>query len=155
MDKNKKLTIALILLICVSIFVWVPNFKFFNPKKQVYSLKEFSDKAESLSLSPILGTKKPFQNNYKNWGKNPFVLEEDLDIKKRIVSIKKELSEEDLASGFILEGIFWNEERPSALINNQLFQKGTKINENIVLEIMPDQVILNNGTRDFILKIKR
>lgn len=55
----------------------------------------------------------------------------------------------------ILNGIIWNKTRPKAMIGDAIVVKGDRIAQNTVVDIKPDRVILNDGTKDFELKLEK
>jgi Tfp pilus assembly protein PilP len=56
--------------------------------------------------------------------------------------------------GLSLIGILWNQESPQAVINDQSVKVGDQIGPNKVVAIMPDKVVLNDGTSDFELDLQ-
>lgn len=58
------------------------------------------------------------------------------------------------SSGLNLKGIMWNEKNPKAMIGDAIVEKGNKIGSDTVIEVKKDRVILNDGTKDFELKLK-
>ena len=54
-----------------------------------------------------------------------------------------------------LKGIFYDENNVSALINDEIVEIGSKIGENVVVDIKKDRVILNDGKQNFELKMER
>lgn len=52
-----------------------------------------------------------------------------------------------------LMGIFWDQEKPMALINNQVLRAGNKVNGCQILEIKKDSILLNDGLKDIEIKI--
>lgn len=56
--------------------------------------------------------------------------------------------------GLCLKGIVWDDEMPTAIINDTIVGKGDKIGGSIVIKIEPDKVILNDGKIDFNLAIE-
>lgn len=54
-----------------------------------------------------------------------------------------------------LSGIVWDKISPTAIINGRIVDKGDKILGNVVVEIKQDRIILNDGSRNFELKLSR
>jgi len=48
----------------------------------------------------------------------------------------------------------WNKTNPTAMIGDVIVKRGDKLGANTVVEINPDSIILNDGTKDFELKLK-
>ena len=59
----------------------------------------------------------------------------------------------EISSDFSLNGILWDEKNPQAIINNTIVGVGDEVGGSIVLEITQDKVILNDGARNFKLKL--
>ena len=59
------------------------------------------------------------------------------------------------ASELNLNGIIWNKVRPKAMIGDAIVAKGDTVGENKVIDILPDRVILNDGTKDFELQMSK
>lgn len=55
--------------------------------------------------------------------------------------------------GVALEGILWDKERPMAIINDTIREIGDKVGINTIVDIKQDRVILNDGSKDFELKL--
>lgn len=58
-------------------------------------------------------------------------------------------------SQLVLNGILSSGDDMKAIINNTVVDKGSKIGDNTVVDIKKDSVILNDGTKDFELKLER
>ena len=54
-----------------------------------------------------------------------------------------------------MNGIIWNKTKPKAMIGDAIVVKGDTIGANKVVDIQPNRVILNDGTKDFELKIEK
>ncbi len=57
------------------------------------------------------------------------------------------------SSDLVLSGIIWNKDKPKAMIGDMIVSKGANIAGNTVVDIKSDRVILNDGTKDFELKM--
>lgn len=53
----------------------------------------------------------------------------------------------------IIEGIVWDKERPMIIINNEIIGIGDNVDGNTVVEIKDNSVILNDGVKDFELRV--
>ena len=58
-----------------------------------------------------------------------------------------------LSSDLSLSGIVWDQDNATAIINNTIVKIGSEIAGNTVINIKEDRVILNDGVRNFELKI--
>lgn len=132
MEKNKKLTI-LIILIIVGIIVWMPKGK----RKQKISLER-----APVSLEKPVAEITPAQrkkSEFTDWGRNPFVWP------KGVASPVSDLT---------LSGIIWDEKAPYALINGSIVHTGDEIAGKTVKRIEQDKVILTDGSADYVLELK-
>lgn len=77
----------------------------------------------------------------------------ELDWRRDPFGLEKIIVEGEEAIQLILKGIIWDEEKPFAIINEVVVNKGDKIEGNTVIEIKRDSVILSNGLKKFTLKI--
>lgn len=92
----------------------------------------------SLTEKPILTQRVAKKTNYASWGRNPFTLQK---------------TSSKAFKGLILEGIMWDKEKPLAIINGQIVKIGDKVSQNTVVDIKQDKVILDDGTKEFELKL--
>lgn len=130
-DKKKAI---LVVLAVISVFIWHSGLKPFSRKKSgVLPVPPLSG-----SLEQRRGLKK--RSNYKNWGRNPFI------ITKTPVSDSSRLS---------IGGIVYDEKDICALVNDQVVRAGDEVNGNRVVDIKPDRVILNDGNKDIELKLEQ
>ena len=56
-------------------------------------------------------------------------------------------------SSLQLNGIAWDEQHPTAIINNEITEVGSQVDEYPVVDIKKDRVILSDGERNLILTI--
>lgn len=77
----------------------------------------------------------PKKSSHTSWGRNPFSFQRNIEM------------------DVILSGIFWDREKPLAIINGATVGIGDTIEGKTVANITRDSVILSDGTVDFALKI--
>jgi len=81
--------------------------------------------------------------------------EEELDlIRDPFEALKPNITELSF-SDLILSGVHWEDEKPVAIINNQILNKGDEISGFLVDEIRFDEVILIKDKRWHILKFTK
>jgi len=95
--------------------------------------------AQSAAKSAVSTVRRAKRSQFKAWKRNPFA-------SGLTVSTMTELT---------LNGIIWNKTKPKAMIGDAIVVKGDTIGANKVVDIQPDKVILNDGTKDFELKIEK
>jgi len=78
------------------------------------------------------------RTKFTTWGRNPFIPKETAS-----------------ASSLNLKGIMWNDKNPRAMVGDAVVGNGDKIGDNIVVEVKKDRVILNDGTKNFELKLEQ
>ena len=76
---------------------------------------------------------------YETWPRNPF-------------SFRQPAMKDN--SKFVLNGILWDNERPQAIINNDIINLGDEIGGFKVITINEDSVVLNDGGNDIELKLR-
>ncbi len=139
--QNKKL-IILAVLGALAIFSLI--YGIFAPTKtgRQLSTQESAFLREKGILSeekPILTQRVAKRTNYTSWGRNPFTLQK---------------TSSKAFKGLILGGIMWDKEKPMAIINEEIVKIGDNVSGNIVVDIKQGRVILNDGVKDFELKLE-
>jgi len=146
MDKNKKMTIILSVLFVIAVFVWANAFKS-SASKGTDRENEESFKSvlndENLLLLISNKSKKAERKDswFPNWGRNPFY--------QRATSQAARPSKAPM-----LEGIFWDEKDPRAIIKDTVVRIGDKIDMYTVADISKDKVILKEGHKYYELQIE-
>ncbi len=56
-------------------------------------------------------------------------------------------------SGSALQGIIWDEKSPKAVIDGKIVSTGDRVGGKVVLEILPDRVVLSEGTEKYELRL--
>ncbi|MFA5275537.1 MAG: hypothetical protein WC417_01410 [Candidatus Omnitrophota bacterium] len=97
--------------------------------------KSFSLTGEGLSVKRYAK-----RSNYSSWSRDPFTMGAPI----------KPIGEGSLD----LKGIIWDEKLPLALINGRTVKIGDKVGSNTVVDIRKDSVVLNDGSRDWELKLR-
>jgi len=87
-----------------------------------------------------------------DWGKrDPFdpgvIILKGIGVKPVMEAIKNDFA-------YHLIGIFWNEEKPSAIINGLVVDTGSKIGPSTVKKINPGEVILFDGKKNIFLELR-
>jgi hypothetical protein len=96
--------------------------------------------AQGAAAKSVLSTeRRAKRSQFKVWKRNPFAA-------GLTASTASELT---------LNGIIWNKARPKAMIGDAIVVEGDTIGENKVIDIQPNKVILNDGTKDFELRIEK
>jgi len=97
--------------------------------------------AETVSLLPAKGSsgveRRAKRTKFTSWKRSPFV---------HATTASPEL---------VLSGIIWHKDKPKAMIGDAILMKGDRIAGNTVVDIKPDRVILNDGIKDFEIKIEK
>jgi len=135
--KNKKIFI-LALLVVIMLFVWIRSCSLVSKKTRLKGSlpKGASMETESKSLAIIKQRMRP-KSQYNEWDRSPFVLQ------------KSKRND----SGLILGGIFWDKDKPQAIINNQIVGLGEELEGYRVIEIKKDRVILSDGANKIELRL--
>ena len=77
----------------------------------------------------------PIQSRSAEWGGNPF----EVDHRPLAAAPTKQ------SEGYVVTGILWDPERPSAIINNRLVAIGDRLDQWQVAQITRNQVVLSDG----------
>ena len=86
----------------------------------------------------VFAERKTQKGGTSTWGRNPFTLKE---------------SGGKGGKGLLLNGIAWDEIKPTAVIDDQIVEVGGEIDGNKVVRIEPARVVLNDGESDFELRL--
>ena len=97
--------------------------------------------AQSAATSIIAATRRPKRSQCKTWKRSPFVS----GLPTSTTTTMK----------LTLNGIIWDKTNPKAIIGDAIVVKGDTVGANKVVDIQPDKVILNDGTKDFELKLEK
>ena len=87
---------------------------------------------------PAVPADSPTGSYAQEWGESPFLMDRD---HRRTAGPISEMDPEQ----YLLEGILWDPQAPSAIVNNQVVNIGDRIGPWRVAEIQKDKVILSNG----------
>ena len=132
-------------LILILLFSWVNSLKALKkraerkPAAAAIGIKQevgFTTPAITLAVKQDLPSGKD-----AGWGRDPF--------SGRVYTAAKEETQKELR----LSGVIWDKERPVAIINNKVVEKGSMIGGNTVVAIKEDRVVLSDGMSTFELKI--
>jgi hypothetical protein len=126
--QNKKPIILIILGVTAFFILWRVIFSGKPPIRR----NEITEAARMVNPTQRHAKK----TNFTEWGRDPFLPK----------------GAAPSASG--LTGIIWDEKSPKALINDAIVGVGDKVGNNTVVKIEKDRVILNDGNKDFELKLE-
>jgi len=139
--QNKKL----IILIVLSVFAAISLFRgITTPSK--YRVKSLSAPAVSRTqpagaeraAAHLSMERRAKRTRFKSWKRSPFVS-----------------GEKPASATLVLSGIIWTNENPKAMIGDMIVRKGDRVNNSTVIDIRPDKVIMNDGTKNFELKLEK
>ena len=134
MRRNSKLAIV-IALVAVAIFVWIPK------DKKTENVLASNSSITFDETIPVIRAAPRKRTEFVNWGRNPFTF------------LQKEEKTDDI-SNLTLTAIMWNNEKPSAFINESIVSVGDKITGKTVKQIEQNKVILTDGTKDYVLELQ-
>jgi len=126
----------LIVFMTVAIFVWIPKGK---------KTKDVSSANSSVTFDqaiPVTRAVLRKRTEFVDWGRNPFTFPQR---EEKIGSI----------SNLALEAIIWDDKKASAFTNNSIVYVGDKITNKTVKRIEQNRVILTDGTKDYVLELKK
>jgi len=134
MKRNSKLAI-LIVFMSVAIFVWVPRSK----KTQNVSLTASSITSDQ--AIPMINAVPTKRTEFVDWARDPFTRPQR---KEEVGSV----------SNLALLCIILNDKEAQAFINESTVRVGDKITDKTVKQIDQNRVILTDGTKDYVLKLR-
>lgn len=147
MEKKQKEIIVVGALAVVFIFAWANTFKFFGkrPKSMPSAAIE--------SLAPDQTAREPaFKPEFKKeesdqaynsiaWGRDPF--------SGKIYSSSGE------TVNLELQGIFWDQNAPQALIGDEIVSEGQIVGQYKVIKIYKDHVLVSDGKKEINLNLEK
>lgn len=141
MEEKKKL-IVLVVLGVAAVFsliygIITPSSSRRKPRSEPSDAR-IEQITQSQKVVSIL--RRPKRSKYASWGRNPFMLF-SAPVKTSI--------------GFHLDGIIWDNRAPLAVINDEVVGIGDKVGTNTIVEIRPDMVVLNDGTKNIELNLNQ
>jgi hypothetical protein len=134
MKRNSKLAI-LIVLMTAAIFVWVPR------SKKTKDVSSTTSSAAFDQAIPLARAEPRKRTEFVDWARDPFARPQR---KEEVGSV----------SNLVLLCIIWNDKETQAFINESLVSVGDKITDKTVKQIDHDSVILTDGTKDYVLKLR-
>lgn len=133
MKRNSK-SVILIVFVTTVVFVWAPK------------CQKSKDVAPNISSDlldqtiPLIKTVPRKRTEFVDWGRNPFA---------RLQTEKATSNVSDLK----LVAIMWDDKKPSAFINKRIVSTGDKIDDKTVKQIKQNEVVLTDGTNDYVLEL--
>ncbi|MFH2137513.1 MAG: hypothetical protein ABII88_03260 [Candidatus Omnitrophota bacterium] len=144
MDKEKKLKIAIPILILIMIGVYSPVLK--NSRVRPDSLVQenpnvaetFAGEEEFTNFSDLAGIQRQHsRSKYQQWKRDPFAEYSDVS-----------------QSGIPrLHGIVWDSQKPKAIINETIAGIGDTVAGVMIIDIQKSKVLVNNGEKNIELKV--
>ena len=151
--QNKKL-IVLIILGIAAVFSLIYGITA-SPKGKGARAAKPAITREAETIQPVkklvLKERHAVKTMFTSWGRSPFIQKKIPEKIQETIQEKPPVSESLILT---LNGIIWNEKNPMAFINNILLSKGGKIGTNTIVDIKRNSVILNDGTRDFEIRLR-
>jgi len=148
MDKQKKQLVITAGLILVLVIAWANTFKAISNRKKAKlaapvvsapAAASVTNKARSAPVKKPVISQRVEDEDDSAWGRCPFS--------------GKVFYGEAKALDLKLTGILWDEDNPQAIINDEIREKGQKVGKFKIIEILPEEVIISDGTEKFELKI--
>ncbi len=133
MQRNSKLLIFAVLII-VAIIVWIPR------RTKTAGASSTTSSVTFDQAIPVVREVTGKRTESVNWGRNPFTFPH-----------RKEAGN---VSHLKLFSIIWNDKESQAFINDSIVRVGDKITNKTIKQIEPNRVILTDGTKDYVLKLK-
>ena len=151
--QNKKLVILIILGIA-AMFSLIYGITA-SPKGKGAREAKPAITRETETIQPVkkllLKERHAVKTRFKSWGRNPFIQGKIQEVVQEKIQEKPPVPE---SLKLTLNGIIWNPQNPKALINNAVLSKGNKIGINTIVDIKRNSVILNDGTKNFEIKLR-
>ncbi len=139
-DKKVVALIILTVLAVISLIYGVTASPKGRAKNTVVAVIESRSAAAPQGAANVVSTgRRAKRSRFKEWKRNPFITGLTASTVTKLT----------------LNGIIWNKTKPKAMIGDAIVAKGDTVGADKVVDIQPDRVILNDGTKDFELKIEK
>ena len=149
-DKDKRNIIIACVLIVIFLLLVMGNFLRGKKKKTsavpaVQEVTLFSGDAST--LANMRKNNDIYTNQRKlwegDWGRDPFASE-------KIAAAAAVVTE---VEHLVLQGIFWDEQNPKAILNDKMLSKGDTLGTYKVVEIKPRSVVLSSGEKNIEVQV--
>ena len=140
--QNKKVIalIVLAVLAVISLIYGVTAPPKSGAKNAAAAAQAVTAPAQNVAAENIVSTRRRAgRSRFNEWKRNPFVPGQ---------TVTK-------ATKLTLHGIIWNKTRPKAMIDDAIVVEGDIVGANKVVDIQQNKVILNDGAKDFELKLEK
>jgi len=139
--NNKKQTIALIVLGIGALISLIYGATSVPRSKIIPSAKKIELPTAPIGSQEVSAPvkRRARSSSFKTWNRSPFIPK----------GVKGS------SSGLVLSGILGSAPNLKAMINGEVVGKGGRIGSNTVVDITTDGVILNDGIKEFTLKIEQ
>lgn len=137
MDDKKKKIIILAVLCVIAIFTITRNIRPRPVADEGAGLA--GGVLPDISGDPAVLKRTAKRTDFESWERNPF--------SPKVVVTRK-------ATGLILSGILWDDGNPSAIIDDEIVNIGSRIGSVVVVDITRKSVRLNDGVNDFDLSLE-
>jgi len=145
MEKQEELLLILIVVLAIAISVGIT----YDLRREIKSVHILDEKVSA---------KQPSLIEEQSSGKSLFLT---LEEKAKRITVERDPftkipidAPEEAEPVLVLNGVLWDEESPSAMINEKIVAQGDTIHDHVVVEIKKDRVIVNNGMEDIELLIR-
>ncbi len=138
-DKKVVALIVLAVLAVISLIYGVTASPKGRAKSAATAERQIATAPQQGAKNVVSTERRAKRSQFNTWKRNPFVA-------GFTTSTMTELT---------LNGIIWNKTKPKAMIGDAIVAKGDTVGANKVVDIQPNRVILNDGTKDFELKVEK
>lgn len=139
MDPKKQKLVAG-LLVAAALLIWIRGFLIRPARSKLPAGAQTKTVSDTEKL--VSDTSPPRTSRFTEWGGNPF------EIKRRIAAAPgpAAVPSADSPSGYSVNGILWDAQAPSAILNGRLVGLGDELSGGWkVIEIQKDKVVLSDG----------
>jgi len=141
-DKKVIVLIVLTVLAAISLIYGVtasPKSRARKPDPAGYEREVMMPPPQQDIKSAVPKKRNARRSQFQAWKRNPFVSSQTFSTTSQLA----------------LNGIIWSQTNPKAMIGDAIVARGDTIGSNKVVDIQPNKVILNDGTKDFELTIEK
>lgn len=136
-DNNKKV-ILLVILVMIAVFNIARNLGV-SPDEPDSGITSGRDGGPRVAFDPSDAVRGAKKTDFESWKRSPFIPTE--------VAAKE-------VPMLALSGIFWDEDKATAIIDDEIVTIGDRIGDIVVVDIQKHTVKLNDGEDDFELTLQ-
>ncbi|MEE8359451.1 MAG: hypothetical protein V3S04_00830 [Candidatus Omnitrophota bacterium] len=138
MKDNTKKIILLVILVTIAAFNIARNLHVSSGERDNGVISS-RDGGIRIAFDPSSAVRTAKRTSFESWKRSPF--------------IPTEVAAREVPT-LALSGIFWDDDKATAIIDNEIVTVGDRIGDIVVVDIQKNTVMLNDGENDYKLTLQ-